>query len=90
MEGSVKIASGAASGPFPGGFMLQVGFILSPKSGNRDEVNRKVVAPISFVPAAHKPLYSLSEITQTTFCLLWLHFFKRPSVGNVLYPRRQV
>ena len=34
----MKIASGAASGPFPGGFTLQVGFILSPKSGNRDEV----------------------------------------------------
>lgn len=34
----MKKASGAASGHFPGGFMLQVGFILSPESGNRDEV----------------------------------------------------
>ena len=32
----MKKASGAASGHFPGGFMLQVGFILSPESGNRE------------------------------------------------------
>lgn len=50
----MKIAAGADSGPFPGSFTLQVGYIfVSKKEKTGMKPQRKAVAHISIVFASH-------------------------------------